>query len=376
MQKNRLLIIDDELGPRESLRFLFKDSYEVVCAESVDQGVAELRRNPPEVIIMDIRMPGKNGIQGLRELRAIDPMISIVMLTGFGSLETAQEAIRLGATDYIKKPFDTSEIRTAVAGYASRTCVQRKRIAAIGRLEELTAQLRKQLDTAKEMASFGTKSSELVHDLSNPLTAINGLVQMLIQDIRDKKVPEKGLSLDFLAKIDRSSTRCQEILTLWRDRARRAESSIKRIQLAPLIAEVADNARALAAAKSVRITLLPGPEDCVIEGDNIQLFRAIQNIVGNAIEAVPETHGCVTIQCRGDGRGILVEVEDNGCGFPPDKIGDLKTRCQTTKSETGGMGLGLFITKNIVEAHGGSLLLANNASGKGARVSLLFPRPG
>jgi len=72
MSRNKLLVIDDELGPRESLRFLFKDIYEVTCADSVDKGVAALKENPPDCIITDIKMPGKTGIQGLKEIRAID----------------------------------------------------------------------------------------------------------------------------------------------------------------------------------------------------------------------------------------------------------------------------------------------------------------
>ena len=66
-------------------------------------------------------------------------------------------------------------------------------------------------------------------------------------------------------------------------------------------------------------------------------------------------------------------MEDNGGGFPPEKISDLQTKYYTTKGESGGMGLGLFITKNIVEAHGGSLILANSPDGKGALVTLAFP---
>ena len=90
MSKDRLLVIDDELGPRESLRFLFKDIYDVTCTDSVDKGVKALKKSAPDCIITDIKMPGKTGVEGLKEIRAIDPDVSIVMLTGGGSLETAR----------------------------------------------------------------------------------------------------------------------------------------------------------------------------------------------------------------------------------------------------------------------------------------------
>lgn len=374
MEKDRLLVIDDELGPRESLRFLFKHIYDVTCVDSVDKGVAALKETSPDCIITDIKMPGKTGIQGLKEIRAIDPHVSIIMLTGFGSLETAQEAIRHGATDYLKKPFDTDEVREVIAGYVQRTKINRKRIAATDHLEALTAQLQEQLNAKEKLASLGEESSEFVHDLGNPLSVINGYVQILIKDIKDQKSQGKEINVIYLEQIEKSVSRCRDMLTLWRERSKRADSSIKRLLLGDLVTEVAMNAKTLAVGKSAQVNIVPGPIDCLIEGDNVQVFRSIQNIVGNAIEALPASGGVINVCWRVDGRRALVEVEDNGGGFPPEKIADLQTKYYTTKGESGGMGLGLFITKNIVEAHGGSLILANNKAGTGALVTLAFPR--
>ena len=373
MSKDRLLVIDDELGPRESLRFLFKDRYDVICTKSVDEGIRELKKSPPDCIITDIKMPGKTGVQGLKEIREIDQQVSVIMLTGFGSLETAQEAIRHGATDYLKKPFDTDEIREIVAKHIQRTKINRKQVDATNHLESLTRQLQEQLNDKEQLASLGEKSSEFVHDLGNPLSVINGYVQILIQDIKDKKTNKKEINVNYLEQIEKSVSRCKEMLTLWRERSRRTDSSIKKITLDNLVSEVAGNTKTLAAEKNAQVLLCKGPDNCVIEGDNVQVFRAIQNIVANALDALPEKGGCINIGWRVDGTRALVEVEDNAGGFPPDKIADLQTKYYTTKGESGGMGLGLFITKNIVEAHGGSLTLANNEAGTGAIVTLAFP---
>jgi len=373
MSRDRLLVIDDEFGPRESLRFLFKDRYDVICVDSVDKGVEELKKSPPDCIITDIKMPKKTGIQGLKEMREIDPQVSIIMLTGFGSLETAQEAIRHGATDYLKKPFDTDEIRETVAKYILRTKITRQRSATTEHLETLTAQLQEQLEAKEQLADLGEQSSEFVHDLGNPLSVINGYVQILIKDIKDKKSDGKEINVSYLEQIEKSVSRCRDMLTLWRERSRRADTSIKKIALEELVMEVAKNAQTLAVDKNAQVLLNNGPAGCLIEGDNVQVFRAIQNIVGNALDALPKAGGCINVGWRTDGRRVLVEVEDNGGGFPPDKIADLQTRYYTTKGDSGGMGLGLFITKNIVEAHGGSLILANNDSQTGAVVTLAFP---
>ena len=104
--QGKVLVIDDENGPRESLKMVLKYDYEVFLADRVAGGVELLREKEPDLVIMDIRMPEKSGIEGLQEIREINPFVSIVMLTGYGELETAQQAIRFGANDYLQKPFD------------------------------------------------------------------------------------------------------------------------------------------------------------------------------------------------------------------------------------------------------------------------------
>src|ERR1700756_1964452 len=121
----QVLVIDDEVGPRESLRMLLKPDYQVHTANCVEAGLQLLREKTPDTIVMDIRMPGMSGIEGLRKIREIDPHLSVIMLTGFGALETAREALRLGANDYISKPFDAGEMRQIIDRNVERTRLQR-----------------------------------------------------------------------------------------------------------------------------------------------------------------------------------------------------------------------------------------------------------
>src|SRR2546425_2176914 len=117
----QVLVIDDEIGPRESLRMLLKPDYQVHTADCVEAGMKLLKEKQPDAIVMDIRMPGMNGIDGLRKIREIDPHLSVIMLTGFGALETAKEAVRLGPNDYISKPFGTGQRRVLIERNDERT---------------------------------------------------------------------------------------------------------------------------------------------------------------------------------------------------------------------------------------------------------------
>src|SRR6266566_8293508 len=145
IEQPKVLIIDDEMGPRESLRMLLKPNYQVHTADNVELGLQLLREKAPDAIVMDIRMPGTNGIDGLRKIREIDPHLSVIMLTGFGALETAQEALRLGANDYINKPFDAREMREVIGRNVERTRLHRTGVNAAEEIKELNNRLLKEL---------------------------------------------------------------------------------------------------------------------------------------------------------------------------------------------------------------------------------------
>src|ERR1700674_2190348 len=183
----QVLVIDDEMGPRESLRMLLKPNYQVHTADNVEAGLRILREKKPDAVISDIRMPGTSGIDGLRKIREIDPHVAVIMLTGFGALETAKEALRLGANDYISKPFDAREMRDVIGRNVERTRMQRTGVNASSEIKELNNRLLKELAQKERLASLGQASAEFVHDLGNPLTIVWGYVQLLAKKLEESE---------------------------------------------------------------------------------------------------------------------------------------------------------------------------------------------
>ena len=188
----QVLVIDDEMGPRESLRMLLKPSYRVHTADTVEKGLQLLNEKRPDAIVMDIRMPGMTGIEGLRRIRQIDPHLSVIMLTGFGALETAKEALRLGANDYISKPFDAREMREVISRNVERTRLHRTSENAASEIKELNNRLLQELAQKERLASLGQASAEFVHDIGNPLTIVWGYVQLLAKKLEEseKETPQ------------------------------------------------------------------------------------------------------------------------------------------------------------------------------------------
>ena len=105
-----ILIVDDEMGPRESLRMILKPNYNVYSAEDGHAALQIIRQTEIDVITLDLKMPGMSGIETLKQIRLVDPDVMIVIITGFGTLQSAVEAIRHGVYDFISKPFNVTEI--------------------------------------------------------------------------------------------------------------------------------------------------------------------------------------------------------------------------------------------------------------------------
>ncbi len=286
----QILVIDDEMGPRESLRMLLKPDYQVHTADCVEAGLKLLTEKQPDTIIMDIRMPGMTGIEGLRKIREIDPHLSVIMLTGFGALETAKEALRLGANDYISKPFDAREMRDVIGRNVERTRVQRSSETAAAEIKELNNRLLKELAQKERLASLGQASAEFVHDLGNPLTIVWGYVQMLAKKLEhpDNGATEKGSSVKELNIIEQNVRLCRELLTMWQSYGSVEASPHKSISVSAILREVIKGVGSMAVQSGVEFKSEVCEDACSLIGDATQIQRAIQNVIINAIQATTE----------------------------------------------------------------------------------------
>ena len=113
--KKRILLVDDEASVRASLKVVLEPTHDVLSASSAQEGLELFRRESPDLILLDVVMPGMDGLTLLKTMRAEDARIPVIMLTGTKTVKTAVEAMKLGAADYLSKPFDVEELRLVVA---------------------------------------------------------------------------------------------------------------------------------------------------------------------------------------------------------------------------------------------------------------------
>jgi signal transduction histidine kinase len=354
----QVLVIDDEMGPRESLRMLLKPNYQVYTTDNVEAALRILREKKPDAVISDIRMPGTNGIDGLRKIREIDPHVAVIMLTGFGALETAKEALRLGANDYISKPFDAREMREVIGRNVERTRNFRTGVNAAAEIKELNNRLLKELAQKERLASLGQASAEFVHDLGNPLTIVWGYVQLLAKKLEQSE-KENGTTNETSAKelniIEQNVRLCRELLTMWQSYGSVEASPHKPISITQIVREVVKGVGPMAVQSAVELHCNICDDPCTLLGDSVQVMRAIQNVIINALQASAEKKGSVAVSCMRKDFYVDVRVEDAGYGIAPAQMAKIFDPYFTTKQGKSGTGLGLYITKKVVEDHNGSI---------------------
>lgn len=371
--QGKILVIDDERGPRESLRMVLKYDYEMFLADRVDGGVALLREQKPDLVIMDIRMPEKSGIEGLQEIREIDPNVSIIMLTGYGDLETAQKAIRFGANDYLQKPFDINEIQEIIKKYIDRSKLSKRKRKAQEEMQKMTQSLGREVGKTNKLTSLGAASSELVRDLRNPLTIIRGYLDLLVYELKEKQEMSSPGMDEYLDQIETNVERCASLVESWRALGRMDFSQMQRLSLPKLFN---DCFRTAATHSEISFTVEAegAEEQYEMLGERLQVRRALQNLIDNAVAALEhQSNPSITVACTMDSSDLEIQIKDNGCGVDTQNVRWIFEPLDTAASIEKGAGLGLFITKKVIEEHRGTLQFESRV-GEGTIVTVRVPQ--
>src|SRR4051794_1798955 len=194
MEKPPVLVVDDEYGPRESIAFSLAGEFAVDTADRAKEALAKIRAKPYGAVVLDIRMPEMDGIRALEELRKIDAHVSVIMLTGYGTLLTAQQAMVAGANQYLRKPPDIAELLEAVRKQTHATRLRRAQAQAAQDAHNLNIALKREIEQNEPQIWQARASVELVHDLNNPLTVVIGYAALVAEEARiiSQRDPEAG----------------------------------------------------------------------------------------------------------------------------------------------------------------------------------------
>ncbi|MFH1624307.1 MAG: response regulator [Pseudomonadota bacterium] len=376
-----ILVVDDELGPRESLRMILKPLSNVYTVRDGEEALEFIRQNPVNLVTLDLKMPGIPGLEVLKEIKGYKSEIEVIVLTGYGSLDTAIEALRYGALDYITKPFDIPQVEEAVRkalnkyqfNILSRQMAQNFEIPK----EEIpdlvksgAEQLEEQLLYAKKLTILGQLAPKIAHEINNPLQIIYGRAQQGLMKSKGEETL-KSYFESVLKEAERIDHIAQQLMRYGRPIAYRKD----RINVEDILKSCIGLLKDFGEIKRCEIHEFYREGLPLIRGDKSQLEQVFINLIINASHAMEEAKEkklVIETSASSDGAFVEVGVTDTGYGIPEENIKHIFTPFFTTKEAEKGNGLGLSVVKSFVNKHQGRIEVASSL-GKGTTFKIILP---
>ena len=378
--KNKILVVDDETEIRN---FLFiglttLGKYEVELAEDGKDALQKIEKEEFELVLTDLKMPNMDGLQLVDHIAKSKPEILTVLMTAHGSIDSALEAMKLGASDYITKPLNFEELLVRL----QKVLDEKQRFI---RLRDFAAQLEK---ANQELRRIDDIKSEFIsiasHELRTPLAAIKNAILLIL---RGKTGEVNETQVKFLSMAERNISRLtnilNDLLNLSRIESGRMQFNFQNIELKETVEFITSSLRAQADAKKIPLDI-EGPEQLPsVYGDREKIEQIMTNLIGNAIKFTPD-EGQILITLKllprseheGHGDMLSVSVKDTGIGIPKEFLDVIFEKFYQVEGSlhrsVGGTGLGLAITKRLIEAHQGKIWVESEV-GKGSTFTFTLP---
>jgi len=382
-----ILIVDDVPINLKVLRaHLEPAGYQVLDAGSGQEALRQAEKQP-DLILLDIMMPGMDGMETCQRLKANPTTadIPVIFLSALTDPESRTGALAIGGVDFIIKPFDEEELIARVKIHLTLRYqkIQLEKYAA--ELEQMVEDRTRQLVHADRLATLGTFSAGMAHEINNPNTFIAGNVQVLqlfwktAGPILKNHVHEDttGRLKKMVGEIDHvfedmleGSRRISTIVNSLKTYARQGGVMKEHSKLAVII----DDAQKLLQHRLKKgISLTKNiPDDLIVYCEFQSLSQVFVNLLNNSVDALDEKPGIIEIIAQHYKNQINIQINDTGSGIPErfaDKIFD---PFFTTKGKARGTGLGLSIVKGIIEKHDGTIALRKTPN-SGASFEIRLP---
>jgi two-component system sensor histidine kinase/response regulator len=367
----RVLVVDDNEQNRALARAALEmESYDVVLAKSGEEALAAFAERAPDCVLLDVRMPGMDGFETCRRLRALPggADVPIIFLTASRDVDTFDTAQGVGADDFVTKPVQPTEMVMRV-----QTAMKVRRLDATNK--EYFELLRRQRDDLMRLQLQKERlSSFVVHDLKNPVGSIDLLAQLLQ---RDKKLPAEARGTAEAIRIEVQSL-MRLILNLL-DINKSEEGQLKPV-VAPVGVEALANGlldamQVKARVKEIELVRELGGVEAITADPDL-LRRVLENLLDNALRYAPKGSR-VTFSVHGDGDEHVLRIADEGKGVPLEQRDNVFERFAQVEAgdrvaPRTGRGLGLTFCRLVVEAHGGRIYVED--ASPGAVFCIRLPR--
>ncbi|MBC2715855.1 MAG: response regulator [Desulfobacteraceae bacterium] len=372
MDNIRLLLVDDETDFRAPLKKrLQKRGFAILEAGNGDECQAVMEDTPVDVVVLDVKMPGMSGIEVLEWIKDNHQKTEVILLTGHSSASDGVEGIKQGAFDYLTKPveFDHLVQKIGQAVEKSRRDAEKQQEAAF------KAKMEQQMISTERLASLGTLSTGIAHEIDNPLAIIKEsaeYMRLLLGKAEHADMPRKSDFENAVGKIETAIERAKRITHQLLGFVRKPETFFAETDLKVLVAETVEFAVKEAENKGIQIVQDMAGVNGIIWSDPYEIRQVLFNLLTNAIAAIG-SDGTITVSLKDTDSRTMLIVEDTGEGIPKENLEKIFEPFFTTKPPGMGTGLGLYVICGIIERLGGKIDIASRV-GKGTRFQVTLPR--
>jgi signal transduction histidine kinase len=357
----KVLVVDDEEPIRDSCRqVLTKAGYE--CHTAVDgiEGLHFAHQVEPDLVLLDLMMPGMDGLSMLEQLIKTHPNVVCIVITGYATIESAVDAMKHGAFDFLPKPFTPDELRVIV----TRGMDQRK-------LLQETAALREEKQRMQQYFI-----SIVAHELRSPLLLVKQYLDLIVGGKMGKVDETAG---EMLSGAHSTLTGLLDIIADWLKLARidagDVAGGMEQVDVKPVLEKVVEELKHRADEASVSLRLDFALPTCTVAAHEDSLAAVFRNLVSNAIK-YNRPGGSVVLEGTCADGNLRVDVRDTGIGIPEAEVPfifeDFFRVKSSTTADIPGTGLGLSIVKKVVEGHHGSVEV-ESTEGEGTSFSVFLP---
>jgi len=363
----RVLIVDDDVDVREAVReVMTAHGAEVVVVCSVTEALGRLESDRFDLVLTDLRMPDRDGLEMLREVKRIDETLPVILMTGYGDLESSVEALRLEADDFLTKPLNLGELQRIVARAVEKGRLLRENRRQRARLEHLN----------RIKSEF---LANISHELKTPLTTIVAASEALTDGLFGQM---NAKQTSYLSSINDSGRHLVHLIDDLLDLAQADTGKLVLEVAAVAASQIVPRACAVVegGARAKRIALVVDDSGVqlsrtVVRGDRDRIIQILVNLLSNAIKFSP-ADSVVTVSSEATDAEVRFHVRDQGGGIPTDALATIFAAFEQVRSGASnkdpGAGLGLPLSQHLAEMHGGDIRV-ESVLGSGSTFTLILP---
>lgn len=356
-----VLVVDDERNFADILTDrLTARGVRAQTAYNGQQALDMLKAHAPEVVLLDINMPGMDGLTTLRHIKARSPRTEVILLTADTALSTAVAGMKLGARDYLLKPADIEVL-----------------LGAIGEAEERRAErlARQRMAEAAKLAALGEMAKGVGHEINNPMHVMlneAGWIKELLNEPDLKASPHHGELVAAAERIQEQARRCKAITAKLLTLRCSLDTRVPDTDLPELIGDLLKERQERLTALGIHVALDLSAARPKLNAPRSEWEQILANMIDNALDAMQDTGGDLRIAAVKDADTLTVTVADTGRGIEAHVLPKIFEPFFSTKEVGQGMGLGLAICHGIVEAMGGEISV-QSTPGAGSVFTIRIP---